>query len=355
MSSMSPRERILAAMRRRKPDRVPCEASFTQPLYETFVRRTGQTDPELYFGMDRRSVEFHRPQPPADFTRYLPAGHREGEVDEWGNLLVHGWQYDTTDFVYPMRSLRTVSELSDFPFPDFAQDQCHAHLEGEVQAHHDRGYAVTGSLWGTLFERTWHIRGMAELFIDFHDNQAFADALLDRMLALRVFQARRLAEAGVDILHIGDDIGMQDRIMMSLATWRRWFKPRLQAVIAVGRQVKPDLVVEYHSDGYIEPFIPDLIAIGIDVLNPVQPECMDPAEIKRKYGDRLAFSGTVGTQTTMPFGTGDEVRRVVRERIATVGKDGGLILAPTHILEPDVPWENVVALFEAAAEFGQYT
>jgi len=132
--------------------------------------------------------------------------------------------------------------------------------------------------------------------------------------------------------------------------WRRWFKPRLAQVIQVARRVKPDLLVEYHTDGYVEPFIPDLIEVGVNVLNPVQPECMNPAEIKHKYGDKLAFSGTVGTQTTMPFGAPQEVRRVVAERIQTVGRGGGLVLAPTRFVEPDVPWQNIEAFFGAAEE-----
>ena len=354
MTGMSPRERILRAMRRQKPDRVPREASFTPPLLETFRQKTGQDDPAAYFAMDRRAVDFKRPQPPADFSRYLPTVPEGAVVDEWGNLVVHGFQYETTDYVYPMRGLLTVAELAEFPFPDFYQDQCHAHLEQDIQSYHDQDLAVTGSLWGTLFEHAWHMRGMDNLFIDFYDRPEFATALLDRMTAIRSFQATRYAQAGVDILHVGDDIGTQNRPMMSIPLWQRWFKLRLAQVIQAARRVKPDIVVEYHSDGYIEPFIPDLIEIGINVLNPVQPECMDPAAIKRKYGDRLAFSGTVGTQTTMPFGTPDEVRQVVAERIRTVGYDGGLVLAPTHILEPDVPWENVIAFFEAAEESGYY-
>jgi uroporphyrinogen decarboxylase len=352
---MSPRERILRAMRRQKPDRVPREAAFTQPLVETFFQEIGQTDYATYFGMDRRTVDFRPPQPLADFSSYLPPMPEDTVgVDEWGNIVVHGFKYDTTNYVYPMRNLRTVAELNEFPFPDFFQERCHAHLEAEVERYHNEGLAVMGSLWGTLFERTWHMRGMDNLFFDFHDNPEFAATLLDKMVEIRSFQAARYAEAGVDILHTGDDIGMQDRLMMSLPMWRRWFKPRLAQVFKAARRVKPDIIIEYHSDGWIEPFIPELIEIGIDVLNPVQPECMDPAEIKRKYGDRLAFSGTIGTQTTMPFGDPEEVRRVVAERIRTVGKDGGLVLAPSHTLEPDVPWENIVALFEAAEEFGYY-
>lgn len=118
--------------------------------------------------------------------------------------------------------------------------------------------------------------------------------------------------------------------------------------------MKPDLLVEYHTDGFVEPFIPELIEIGIDVLNPVQPECMDPVEIKRKYGNQMAFSGTIGTQTTLPFDTPDNIREVVKERIQTVGTGGGLVLAPSHMVEPDVPWKNIIAFFEAADEYGYY-
>ena len=93
--------------------------------------------------------------------------------------------------------------------------------------------------------------------------------------------------------------------------------------------------------------IADLVDIGVNVLNPVQPECMDPAKIKREYGKHLSFWGTVGTQTTMPFGSPEEVKQIVRERIRTVGRGGGLIVAPTHLVEPEVPWENLLALVEA--------
>jgi uroporphyrinogen decarboxylase len=154
----------------------------------------------------------------------------------------------------------------------------------------------------------------------------------------------------VDVLRLGDDVGMQRGLMMSQAAWRRWLKPRLAQVIAAARAIKPDTLVFYHSDGDCRPIVPELIEIGVDILNPVQPECMDPAVMKRLYGDRLSFWGTVGTQTTFPFGTPAEMKAVVVERIATVGRGGGLLLAPTHILEPDVPWENIVAFFAAIDE-----
>ena len=110
----------------------------------------------------------------------------------------------------------------------------------------------------------------------------------------------------------------------------------------------------FHSDGNVAELIPDFIDVGIDILNPLQPECMDIEAIKREYGRDLAFWGAVGTQTTMPFGTPEEVERVVRRCIETIGRDGGFLIAPTHLVEPEVPWENIMAFVEAVDTYGRY-
>ena len=110
----------------------------------------------------------------------------------------------------------------------------------------------------------------------------------------------------------------------------------------------------YHSDGVIYDIIPELIEIGVDVLNPVQPECVDPVLLKQQYGNKLSFWGTVGTQTTMPFGSPQDVRDTVRHMIETVGDGGGFLIAPTHLLEPEVPWENIEAFVQAVREFGTF-
>ena len=136
--------------------------------------------------------------------------------------------------------------------------------------------------------------------------------------------------------------------------WRRWLRPRLTQVIAAARSVRRDILVLYHSDGNLSAIIPELVEIGVDILNPIQPECMDPAALKSQYGGRLSFWGTIGTQTTMPFGTPQQVKEEVRCRIETVGQGGGLLLGPTHTLQPDVPLANIVAFFEAVGEYGSY-
>ncbi len=113
-------------------------------------------------------------------------------------------------------------------------------------------------------------------------------------------------------------------------------------------------LIFYHTDGNPTEVVEDLIEIGVEILNPVQPECVDPAEYKRRYGDRLAFWGTIGIQHTLPFGTRGGGPAEVRTRIETVGRGGGLLLGPSHVIEPEVPWENVLALVEAVREYGEY-
>jgi uroporphyrinogen decarboxylase len=128
---------------------------------------------------------------------------------------------------------------------------------------------------------------------------------------------------------------------------RRWAE-----VWSAARAVKPDIEIFYHSDGNIMDIIPELIEIGVTILNPIQPECVDPKMIKRQFGDRIVLNGTIGTQTTMPFGTADDVRRTVQQRVEALADDGALMLAPTHVLEPEVPIANVEAFFDACRDYG---
>jgi len=331
---------------------------FTPPMMDEFRRRTGAADPAEYFDFEVRTVALAPSDQQVDFSSYLGDLPPGAWVNEWGIGHVPGSLYHFHDYVHPLRKISTVEELQAYPFPDVTAEDRYSHMADEVAAWHRRGYAVQAEIphpSGTLFECAWLLRGLENLLIDFTVNPDLAAALLDHLTASGVGSAVRLAQSGIDILLTGDDVGTQRGMMMSPSLWRRWLKPRLADIIAAAREIKPDLLVFYHSDGNIEPIIPELIEIGVDILNPVQPECMDPARLKREYGSDLAFWGTIGTQTTMPFGTPEEVRATVRERIETVGRGGGLLLAPTHVIEPDVPWENVVAFFEAVEEYGRYT
>ena len=352
MGSMSPRECVQAACDRRKPDRVPKTAGFTPAVMERFRQETGSDSPADHFGMEMRHVGFRKPQEQPDFSRYYPEGLPEGTaIGEYGNARVpaHFWHF--TGLRFPMLHLETIEELGAYPWPDFTPAYRHEHLEEAVRSIHDRGLFASGGV-GHIYETAWQLTSMEKLLSDFLLDPERAAFILDTITEHRCFVARRVAEAGADMIHCGDDVGMQDRLMMHPDTWRKWLKPRLGRVIGSARDVNPSIHGFYHSDGNIEGIIEDLIEIGVTVLNPVQPECMDPVALKQQYGDRLAFWGTIGTQTTMPFGTPDEVRATVKRMCETVGDGGGLVLAPTHVLEPDVPWENILAFFEAAEEYG---
>ena len=176
----------------------------------------------------------------------------------------------------------------------------------------------------------------------------------ERTAAFQQFAAEQFARAGADIINTGDDVAGQQGLLMRLETWREFLKPRLAATVRAVKQANPAAYVLYHSDGKVDALIPELIEIGIDILNPVQPECMNAAAIKRRYGDRLSLWGTVSVQRTMPGGTPDEVRAEVGLRVRELGWRGGLILAPAHVLGPEVPWSNIVAFFEAADAVNPY-
>jgi uroporphyrinogen-III decarboxylase len=126
--------------------------------------------------------------------------------------------------------------------------------------------------------------------------------------------------------------------------WRHFFKPRMAHFIAELKAINPQVKVAYHSDGNIYPIIPDLIEIGLDVLNPIQPASMDPARLKQEYGDRLCFWGTMDEQHTLPFGSAADVQNEVLQRLQTIGKNGGLILGPTHHVQLDTPMDNFWAM-----------
>lgn len=142
--------------------------------------------------------------------------------------------------------------------------------------------------------------------------------------------------------------------MISPKLWREFFKPRYAALISEFKAVNRKVIVAYHSCGNIEPLIPEYIEIGLDVLNPIQPLAMDPARLKRLYGDRLSFWGATDIQHALPFGTPEDVEKEVRERILAMGKGGGLVLSPAHNVQADTPLENILAFYRAAEKHGRY-
>ena len=352
---MNPRDRVLAALSRRLPDRVPKTMELCPSQQERFRRETASDDPAEYFGFELRTVPLPAPPPRADFAPYLgqlPPGVR---VDEWGIAWIAGSEHHFERMIHPLRSAQSVQDILAYPFPHLAAAERFAGFADRVDQVHRRGLAAVAqcmAVGGTVFWPAYKLRGMEALLMDLVAAPALAAALLDTVTRLMAGLARRLAAYDIDVLFMADDFGTQRSLIVRPELWRQWFKERLREVVAAAKTVRPGLLVAFHSDGKIDDIIPDLIEIGIDVLNPVQPEVMDPAALKREFGQHLAFWGGVGTQTTLPFGTPAEVRRTVRELIRTVGAGGGLLVAPTHVVEPEVPWENILAFVEAVETYG---
>lgn len=194
------------------------------------------------------------------------------------------------------------------------------------------------------------MRSMEELMMDMVTGDEKAVWHFNKVAELVTERYILMAKAGVDFIHLGDDIGMQHTIMMSEELYRNWLKPRFAKIIRAAKEIKPDLLCSFHSCGFIEPYIPDLIEIGVDILNPIQPECMSFAKLHGQYGNTISFWGTIGTQSTMPFGTPEEVKAEVKRNLELAGKRGGLLCTPTHMLEPEVPWENIEAYVQACRE-----
>ena len=346
MSSMTPRERMLTVLNHKRPDRTPFHFKLSPVLFEQFKERTGTDNVSDYFGFDMRNVAQKPTIKTTDFSKYLPNLNDSVVVDEFGIGRVAGSKFHFQSHIHPLQNL-SFQEIKDYPFPDIAASYRSDHFKERTVELHNNEYFVTGSV-GHIFETCWAMRGMEDFLIDMMANEEIAYFLVRTITDMREAVAKNLASAGVDMISIADDIGTQRGLMMAPELWRKLLKPVWKKVIDSAKKISPDIYIYYHSDGDIREVLGDLIEIGVDVLNPIQPESMDPIGIKRVYGNDITLWGTIGTQTTMPFASPLEVKKVVESRIEKLGMDGGLVLAPTHMLEPEVPWENIDAFVDAA-------
>lgn len=354
----TPRENLLRLLTRQGYDRTPYEFALCKSLEEHFDQEVGGgQDYMAYFGMPWKRLPDLIPDDD-DRSRFLPY-HAPGdhialeELDEWGvGHRATPSSMHMTQMFCPLRSDDSPEAAANYPLPTYSTEK-NPDLKKQVEALIAKGLAPVGNMQCTVWETAWYIRGMENLMVDMMSEEEQAEILLDRVTEMSIERARLYVEAGVDILYLGDDVGMQQSLMMSEALYTTWIKPRLKRVIDAAKAVNPNVIVFYHSCGYVEPLIPHLIEAGIDVLNPVQPECMDFEEIYNKYGDKISFHGTIGTQTTMPFGTPEEVKAMVKRNLDIAGERGGLFVAPTHLLEPEVPWENIRAYMDACREYGK--
>jgi uroporphyrinogen decarboxylase len=355
---MTKRENFLRALMRDKPQSVPFDINLCPLQLETFKNKTHSDDYKTYFEVPFRTVEIEPTVRKTDFTHYyqsLPDNAKPLSWNpEWGVYCIPGSVAHFEEMRHPMKHFETIDEILTYPFPDFNEPYRWKGMGSKIVRLHESGLASVANLENTVFEIAWYLRGMEDFMMDIIDNREFAIVLLNKITDIRIGMAEKFAGYGVDIIKLGDDVSTQLGMMISPSLWRELFKPRLAEIIRVIKKTNPDTLVFYHGDGNLQAIIPDLIEIGIEILNPVQPECMDPVFIKKQYGGKISFWGALGTQTVLPFGTPFEVEMTVKEMIETAGSGGGLVLAPTHVVEPDVPWENIEAFAGAVKKYGVY-
>ncbi len=356
---MTGQERVIAALRRTVPDRVPYGVqNGAVPAARTrFCAESGLDDPLATLGSDSCNVFVGMGDVP-DYSGYHPDAESKFpkyRINDWGVLLE---MREGTHLKHIHGSLlgeRTDREVDDYPLPDLlADDEAIRQIKAEVDDIHAAGLAANGAVEIGIFEFTWQIRGMEGLMVDLLLEPGRVHRFADRIAEKCAGMARHFALAGADVICLSDNVATQRGMMMSLEHWREFFRPRLARIIAETRKARSDAIIRYKCDGNATDIIPDLIEIGVDVLCPAQADCMDLGRLKQEYGRDISFWGAVETQSLLPFDTPAKIRETVKVLIDQLATGGGLYLSPTHILQPDVPWENVVAFVEAVKEFGVY-
>ena len=354
---MTHRQNFLAMLTGNHPTRFPFDLPMTPPIVDRVAKDKGTRDVAAAFDLPFRGIGARFP----DLRqKWLDAYARLGiklpaDVELWDTGIAHikppaesvGEAYHFRTMLHPLENVTSVEQLQSLPWSYYQDPASYAHFPKDIAAIRAAGNVSCAGLECTCFESSWYLRGMDNLYMDLVEGNPIADFLLDFFTNRSAHIAGLLARAGVDCIGLGDDVGTQRGMMMSVPMWQTHLKPRLAKVIAAiraGQAPGQKVYVRYHSDGDIRDIIPDLIEIGVDILNPMQPECMPPDEVIAKYQDRLAFWGLIGTQSLMPFGTPADIRAFVARCVGWYKSGARLIIAPTHVLEPDVPYANITAL-----------
>jgi uroporphyrinogen decarboxylase len=326
--SMTPRERTLAALAFQETDLVPyhimIEAAVV-PLLEDYLDNPGF----------QSTIVNHLPFYNLEFinTPISPDRYR----DDFGCQWLAG---EAPHLEVPPLSSASLQNLS---LPNLCDD---AHFQGALpflDSHQDH-FTFFGIAHG-FFERGWCLRGMEEFLMDFIDHPGFVAELFEALTDLYLKVVDRIAEYDFDGIRFGDDWGAQSGMIMGAAYWRKLIKPGLKKIFERARD--HDLTVMVHADGDIFEVIPDLIEMGVQILNPIQPETMNIVEIKREYGRHLCLNGGISTQFTLPFGSPQEIRDEVQACLRYLGKGGGFFISPAKAIRPEVPMENAAVLIDA--------
>jgi uroporphyrinogen decarboxylase len=352
--AMNSRERVLAAIDHQPLDRVPTDIWATPEVFAKLHAHFGaDADLNALFhidGMGYAGPEYVGPPAPE-----MPEGHSVDAV--WG-MRSKRVEYETGVYYemyhWPLAEATTIDELARWRWPsadwfDFSAMPARLKAARETQA----------TQCGYMAPFYYHnlTRGLETSLMDPYDDPDFTHYLLGRISDFFYEYHYRMFEtcAGlIDVTQVTDDLGSQTGPLLSLETWREFYKPHVQRMIDLAKAF--GIRVFHHDDGAMRAFLPDLIAMGIDILNPVQHNCpgMELEGLKRDFGGQICFHGAIDNQEILPFGTPEQVRAEVRAAIDILAGDGtGYILAPCHNLQAVTPVENIIAMFDEAWEYGK--
>lgn len=365
---MTPKKRVLTTLEHREPDGVPVACTLTpqiaMALSEKFdipskmqdslwANKISHNDILVKLGND---LVFVGACVPKGFNAERdPDG---GFVDEWGCRYGRVGLYDEI-VSRPLENIETATQLDHYfdahGFPDPLAKGRFELAEEQIKKYF-RDYAIAGCIGMTMFETAWYMVRMDKFLIDLAQGKRYVLRLLDMIANFHLQIGKELAALGCDVIWTGDDFGAQNGMLISPQLWRKVFKPRYANLFKELKQCRPGLKILYHSDGSIVPIIPDLIEIGLDILNPLQPGAvgMDRRVLKEKYGDKLCFLGAIDQQKILPFGSPEEVKEEVKKAILDLAPGGGCILAPTHNIQLDTSLDNIFALYAAIEAYGRY-
>lgn len=372
MSASAPawtgKRRLLAAMDHREGDRVPVIANLAVPAAARVASHLGLACGTEPFRALNTLISGR-----ASFNALLAelgndcvgvaaesleantvAGENGDYTDEWklGFRRENGYLEVVSR---PLRDAETVAEIRNFAIPDPSLPARWKAAE-DLIATYGATHGVMGCMGQTMFETCWNLIGFEKFLMDFQSREGYLLELLDRLTEYSIAYSDRLSELRCDIIFIGDDVGMQDGMLISAPSWRELLKPRLDRLCRHIKSRKGAPRIAYHSCGSITPIVPDLIELGVEILNPIQPLAsgMELKALKAKYGDRLCLWGGIDVQQCIPFGTAQEIEAQVRQAMADAAAGGGFIIAPAHIIPSETSAENVIAFFDAVKKYGNY-
>ena len=382
--SLTPKERVIAAINHEEPDRVPIvigvsnATGIKMKTYREIKERIGVNAPDDYIyewpelgtaAIDEETLKrLHSDvrgvldlEPLGIRQKNAARGPRDPYINSWGTSQIRLSEGDWTSGVPPLKAATTLEEIEAFPWPDMTDPTRVAHCKAQAKKlAEENEYAVMGVPWLLFpFERAFSMQGMDTFLLNMAMYPDFATALLAKITEkckemMEVF----LRETGeyLDIIKIGDDLGTQESLMISPKMYRQMVKPFHADLIAFTKE-RTDAKVFFHTDGDVFNLIEDFIEIGVDILNPIQTSAgrmSDLEGLKQTYGDRITFCGAIDTHHILPNGTPEEVQQEVKRVIDILGPGGGYLAASVHTIMNDVPAENVLAMVDAVEKYGQY-